>query len=562
MIYECYSTPDERDKKEKKSMNLCTPNANDATMSFNRSKSVVPMSGLCSRCIDGCRGNCEIFRATYRGREVIYPGPFGQVTAGADKNYPVDYSHLNIQGYALGVTGLPAGVQGGPDTAVFPAVSTETEYGWDIKVKMRVPIFTGALGSTEIARKNWEHFAVGAALSGVTLVCGENVCGIDPGLELNSRGKIAKSPEMDRRIEVYKRYHQGYGEILVQMNVEDTRLGVAEYVIDKHGLQTIELKWGQGAKCIGGEIKVNSLERALELKKRGYIVTPDPSDPVIQAAYQEGAIKEFERHSRLGFVSEEGFHAEVERLRKLGFKRITLKTGAYGLRELAMAIKWGSEAKIDLLTIDGAPGGTGMSPWRMMQEWGIPSIYLHSAACEFCNKLTSKGERVPDIAFAGGFSSEDGVFKALAMGAPYVKAVCMGRALMIPGMVGKNIETWIANNDLPKHVSQYGTTVEEIFVNYEAVKDVLGNGSIKDIPLGAIGIFSYADKIRVGLQQLMAGARCFKVDTVSRHELMSLTEECSKVTGIPYVMEAYRDEAEAILNGDGEYLRLVNAKNK
>ena len=63
------------------------------------------------------------------------------------------------------------------------------------------------------------------------------------------------------------------------MNVEDTRLGVAEYIIDKHKIDTIELKWGQGAKCIGGEIKVGSLERALELQKRGYIVTPDPSDP-------------------------------------------------------------------------------------------------------------------------------------------------------------------------------------------------------------------------------------------------------------------------------------------
>lgn len=113
---------------------------------------------------------------------------------------------------------------------------------------MKVPIFTGALGSTEIARKNWEHFAVGAAISGVTLVCGENVCGIDPQLEWNAQGKIAKSPDMDRRIEVYRRFHQGYGEILVQMNVEDTRLGVAEYVVEKHGLQTIELKWGQGGQ--------------------------------------------------------------------------------------------------------------------------------------------------------------------------------------------------------------------------------------------------------------------------------------------------------------------------
>ncbi|OGP49255.1 MAG: glutamate synthase [Deltaproteobacteria bacterium RBG_13_43_22] len=529
-------------------MNLQQPNSNDATRSFNRSKSVVPMSGLCSRCIDGCRGNCEVFKATFRGRELIYPGPFGDITAGGDKNYPIDYSHLNIHGYALGAKGLPAGTEGNPDTARFPSVNTQTEYGWDIKVKMAMPIFTGALGSTEIARKNWEHFAVGAAISGVTIVCGENVCGIDPGLVLDKNNKTVQSPDMDRRIEAYRRYYRGLGEMLIQMNVEDTRLGVAEYIINKHKIETIELKWGQGAKCIGGEIKVNSLERALELQKRGYIVTPDPSDPISQAAFKDGAIKEFERHSRLGFIDEEGFYAEVARLRKLGFKRITLKTGAYGLRELAMAIKWGSKAKIDLLTIDGAPGGTGMSPWRMMEEWGMPSLYLHSAAHEFAQILSKKGERVPDLAFAGGFSSEDGIFKALALGSPYIKAICMGRALMIPGMVGKNIEQWIKKNDLPKTVSEFGKTPEEIFVCYENVTELVGKKEIKNIPLGAIGIFSYANKLQVGLQQLMAGARCFNVEAISRQELMSLTEECAKVTGIPYLMNSYRQEALDILN--------------
>jgi glutamate synthase domain-containing protein 2 len=257
-------------------MNLQRPNSDEATRTANRSRSVAPGSGICSRCLDGCTGNCEVFKATFRGRELIYPGPFGEITAGADKDYPVDYSHLNIQGYALGARGMPKGVVGDPDTALFPSVNTETDYGWDIKVKMKVPIFTGALGSTEIARKNWEHFAVGAAISGVTLVCGENVCGIDPKLQRDAKGKVVSSPDMDRRIEIYRRYHQGYGEILVQMNVEDTRLGVAEYIIKKHGIETIELKWGQGAKCIGGEIKVNTLERALELQKRGYIITPDP----------------------------------------------------------------------------------------------------------------------------------------------------------------------------------------------------------------------------------------------------------------------------------------------
>ncbi len=529
-------------------MNLQRPNANDATRTANRSRNVSPMSGLCTRCVDGCTGNCEVFKATFRGRELIYPGPFGDVTAGGDKDYPVDYSHLNIQGYAFGARGLPDGVIGDPDTATFPAVCTETAYGWDIKTKMKVPIFTGALGSTEIARKNWEHFAIGATLAGVTLVCGENVCGIDPLLERNSRGKVTAAPDMDRRIEVYRRYHRGYGEILVQMNVEDTRLGVAEYVHDKHGLETIELKWGQGAKCIGGEIKVNDLRRAQELQKRGYVVTPDPSDPVNHAAFEDGAIKEFERHSRLGFIDEEGFYAEVQRLRDIGYRRITLKTGAYGLRELAMAIKWSSRAKIDLLTIDGAPGGTGMSPWRMMEEWGMPALYLHAAAAEFCQILADRGERVPDIAFAGAFSSEDGVFKALALGAPFVKAVCMGRALMIPGMVGKNIEKWLKEDKLPTTVSQFGTTPEEIFINYEDVKNIVGSEEIKNIPLGAIGIYSYSEKIRVGLQQLMAGARCFSIPAITRNELMSLTEECAKVTGIPYLMDAYREEALHVLN--------------
>ena len=134
-------------------------------------------------------------------------------------------------------------------------------------------------------------------------------------------------------------------------------------------------------------------------------------------------------------------------MRKLGAKRVTLKTGAYPMRELAMAIRWSSDAKIDLLTIDGAPGGTGMSPWRMMTEWGIPSIYLHSMAYELSDHLAKSGKCVPDLAFAGGFSAEDHVFKALALGVPYCKAVCMGRALMIPGMVGKNTEKWLRDED-------------------------------------------------------------------------------------------------------------------
>jgi hypothetical protein len=46
----------------------------------------------------------------------------------------------------------------------------------------------------------------------------------------------------------------------------------------------------------------------------------------------------------------------------------------------------------------------------------------------------------------------------------------------------------------------------------------------------------------------MAGARCFSVPAITRGDLMSLTEECTKVTGIPYLMNAYREEALKVLN--------------
>jgi len=140
-----------------------------------------------------------------------------------------------------------------------------------------------------------------------------------------------------------------------------------------------------------------------------------------------------------------------------------------------------------------------------------------------------------------------GSFKAIAMGSPNVKAVCMGRALMIPGMVGKNIGNWISKGELPKTVSKYGSQPEEIFVGYEDVKAKYGN-DIKDIPLGAVALYTYCQKFKTGLQQLMAGSRNFKISTISRKDLMTLSEEAAFVSGIPYVMDAYRDEAEEILD--------------
>jgi len=535
-------------------MSLQPQKANDVTETRNRSRDLAPSSGLCTRCLDSCTGNCEVFKSSMRGREVIYPGPFGEITAGCDKQYPVDYSHLNIMGYALGAEAID---EANPDKAIFPEVDTSAVYGHNHPVRMRMPLFTGALGSTDIARKHWDGLAVGAAISGLSLVVGENVCGVDPDLELDKKGKVIRSPEMERRIRLYKEWQGEYGDIIVQLNVEDTRLGVAEYVVDKLGVETIELKWGQGAKCIGGEIKIRDIKRATELHNRGYVVMPNPVDPVVIDAFKKGSIREFERHSRLGFVDEEIFLRQVEYLRRtVGAKRVTLKTGSYGMRELAMAIKWSSKARVDLVTIDGSGGGTGMSPWRMMQEWGIPTFYLQSMAFECAKKLATRGVWVPDLAMAGGFSTEDHIFKVLAMGAPYFKAVCMGRALMIPGFLGDNIESVLGKGKkkaqaawekLPNTVSRFGKKPEHIFVCYSRLADIYGK-RMKNMPLGAVAMYTFVDKLRTGLTQLMAGARSFRLDTIKRNDLVALTEDAAKVSDLQYIMEAQREEAEAILN--------------
>jgi anaerobic selenocysteine-containing dehydrogenase len=138
------------------------------------------------------------------------------------------------------------------------------------------------------------------------------------------------------------------------------------------------------------------------------------------------------------------------------------------------------------------------------------------------------------------------IYKAIAMGSPYVKAVCMGRALMIPGMVGKNIGVWLKERSLPKTVSKYGQKLDEIFILYEDLVEKYGKEA-KNIPLGALGIYTFSKKLEVGLQQLMAGSRKFRVSALSRRDLMSLTEEAERISGIPYVMSAYREEAEKIL---------------
>lgn len=526
------------------SMTLSRVNSSAATLTKNRTDgSIVPASGMCVTCVDGCIGMCEIGKSAFRGHEVIYPQPFGVITAAAEKTYPVDYSHFNIMGTAVGAHGVEAD----SDKAIFPAVNLQVNFGHDNGIKFRLPWIIPGIGSTNVAKNNWEGLAMGSALAGTGLTIGENVVGMDPQSVIKN-GRVVDTVDLKRRVSLYKdNMRDGFGAIIVQANVEDTRLGVQEYAIEKLGVEIVELKWGQGAKDIGGEVKINDLKKAQTLYERGYVVLPNPTDPSVIKAFERGSFREFERHSRVGMVEEEGFAKRVEELRKAGAKYVFLKTGAYRPADLARAVAWAVKYKLDLLTVDGAGGGTGMSPWRMMNEWGVPPVELHSLMYFYAKKLADKGKHIPALCVAGGFTFEDQIFKGLAIGAPFVRLVGMARSPIAAAMVGKTIGRTIDDGQVPVYVARFGNSKNEIFVTAHGLRRELGDEAFERLPTGALGLYTYYERLAQGLRQLMCGSRKFALPHISRDDLAALTKEAAEISGIQYIMDADSKEVDQIL---------------
>jgi hypothetical protein len=100
-------------------------------------------------------------------------------------------------------------------------------------------------------------------------------------------------------------------------------------------------------------------------------------------------------------------------------------------------------------------------------------------------------------------------------------------------------------------VATYGTDREHVFDLAAKLKDKYGK-DFERIPTGTIGMITYFDRLNAGLQQLMAGARKFALKYISRDDLCSLTREASEMSGIPYVMDVDKQEAETILRGNGK----------
>jgi glutamate synthase domain-containing protein 2 len=171
-----------------------------------------------------------------------------------------------------------------------------------------------------------------------------------------------------------------------------------------------------------------------------------------------------------------------------------------------------------------------------MNEWGIPTVYLESILYNILKKMDEKGYKLPQIAIAGGFAMEDQIYKGLALGAPYINFVAVARAAMAAASVGKQIGDLIEEGIIPKDYQRFGSTKEEIFGDIRELKLIYGDEAL-NISTGAIGVFSYINRISVGLKQLMALNRKFSLEYVDRSDIFPLTDIAAKVTGLNLIVD-------------------------
>ena len=476
---------------------------------YLRKNHISPQSGMCSFCTEDCDGTCEIALASVLGKQAVYPTNTGNNQVASEKDYPVDFSHFNINGRVFGAVGANESYE----AANIYNVRLERHYGKFNPVKLELPIILPAL-----IKLNWKDYFAGAALAGVTCVIGEEARGKDPGLKIE-KGKVVEFPALRTMLDPFRNYYRGYGQIVLQCNVEDDMLGIPECALREHHIDAVEFKFGQSAKGTQPVRKLRNRDEALEEQEAGMLVFPDPMAVEIVEKVEEGMGPNFYSYARLPLWDEEYLIGRIEQLREMGIKNFYLKMAGYDRSDLERVIRIGCAAQVDMITFDGAGGGSGYSPCKMMNEWSLPTVVLEDAVCRIVEKLRTEGRYIPGITMTGGFSSEDQVFKALAFGSQAVTSVGLCRASMTAAMTGKSIGERVKEGRVPKNLKKYGDTVDELYHDLADLRFIYGKRA-EEMSLGAVGVFSYLNKIAFGLRHFAALNRKFDVSYLDKSDLI------------------------------------------
>ena len=127
-----------------------------------------------------------------------------------------------------------------------------------------------------------------------------------------------------------------------------------------------------------------------------------------------------------------------------------------------------------------------------------------------------------------------------------MEKVGSARAPIAAAMVGMTIGSTIDSRQVPVYIARFGSSKDEIFVTAAELRRKLLNGDFEKIPTGALGLYTYYERLAQGLRQLMAGSRKFSLAHISRDDITALTREATEVSGIRHIMDVDLEEAERI----------------
>jgi len=472
---------------------------------------------MCSLCTEECEGSCEIAQAAVLGSQTVYPMTTGNNQIASEKEYPFDYSHFNINGRVFGAIGAQETYE---EANIFH-VKTACSYGSFHPIKMTMPIILPAL-----VKMNWKDYFGGAAMAGVTCVIGEDAKSKDPLLKME-KGKIIDFPFLEQVLDSFRRYDRGYGQIVVQANAEDDLMGVPEIALKKYHAHAIEIKFGQGAKGTQPVTKLKNYAVALEKKAMGYLVYPDPETEAMEFAAHNGVAPNFYLYGRLPLWNEESLMKRIDELRSLGAENIYFKMAGFDEQDIERVLQIAIKAHVDMITFDGAGGGSGYSPSKMMNEWSLPTICLEQKVVQIMRRLKTGNNSLPSLVMTGGFASEDQVFKGLALGGGCIQGIGLCRASMAAAMSAQKIGDSLAQGIIPHHFMQYGRTKEELFGDLPDLRSLYGKEA-NNFSLGAVGVFSYLNKINFGLKHFAALNRKFDLHALDAKDVIPLTREAQE----------------------------------
>lgn len=147
---------------------------------------------------------------------------------------------------------------------------------------------------------------------------------------------------------------------------------------------------------------------------------------------------------------------------------------------------------------------------------------------DILRRLRAQGLELPAVTLTGGFATEDQVLKALSLGQGEILRIGLCRSAMAAAMSGKRIGEAIRRGEVPKMFQKYGSTVEEIFGDLPDLRALYGKEA-DSFSTGAIGVFSYLNRIGFGLRRFAALTRKFDLNLLDATDLIPLTRDAKEL---------------------------------